>query len=392
MKKVLTFLFVLLIAIAGVLLIKEKNIILEQKNTTGFLEATAPNTDDKLKEKIGQMIIVGFRGTEVNENSEIAKIINEIKPGGVVLFDYDVPSKSFPRNITSPSQTKKLVENLQSFSTTPLFMATDAEGGNVLRLKPKYGFEPILSAQKMGDGGTQTTDKESKKLAEELNQAGFNLNFAPVVDVNTNPQNPIIGKLERSFSGNPQAVFENAEVFIKNMSDKNIISVAKHFPGHGSSTTDSHLGLVDITNTYDNKESEPYKNLFNSGSLDAVMTAHIINKNIDPKYPATLSEIFLQNILRSGLGFKGVIISDDMQMGAISENYGLEEAVVSAVNAGCNILITSNNTNAGYDGKVAYKIRDILFNAVKNKNIALEKIEQSYSLILALKQKFGITK
>ncbi|MCX6721184.1 MAG: hypothetical protein NT026_01110 [Candidatus Staskawiczbacteria bacterium] len=348
-------------------------------------------SDEELKEEIGQMIMAGFRRTEANEDSEIYKIIKDVKIGGVVLFDRDVPSASFPRNIVSPAQTKKLISDIQKYSKTPLFVAVDAEGGNINRLKEKYGFSKILSAQEMGKDKTlKTTQTESKKLAQELKNAGFNMNLAPVVDVNINPKNPIIGVFGRSFSANADEVSSNAKVFIKSHSDENIIAVAKHFPGQGSATQDSHLGITDVTNTYSQKELVPYQELVKSNLLDAVMAAHVINKNIDENYPASLSENFLQNILRKQIGFNGVIISDDLQMGAISKNYGFKEAVIRAVNAGNDILTVLNNSTEGYDKELAYETRDIIFNAVKEGKIKEGRIEESYNRIINLKKKFKI--
>ena len=153
--------------------------------------------DEELKNKIGQMIMIGFRGTEAADDSYIANVIKNLKIGGVVLFDYDAPSKSFSRNIINPKQTKKLIFDLQSFSSVPLFVAVDAEGGNVNRLKKEYGFSNILSAEEMGRRGIDTTIGESGKLASELKELGFNMNFAPVVDINVNPGNPVIGALGR---------------------------------------------------------------------------------------------------------------------------------------------------------------------------------------------------
>ena len=233
----------------------------------------------------------------------------------------------------------------------------------------------------------ETAKKESKKLANELKELGFNMNLAPVVDVDINANNPIIGKLDRSFSSDPNKVITSAEAFIKAHSDKNIITVAKHFPGHGSSTSDSHLAMVDVTDTYQEKELLPYIELQKKGLLDVVMTAHIMNRNIDENYPATLSSNFLQKILRQEIGFNGVIISDDLNMKAIIDNYGFEEAIIKAVNAGCDILLISNNGTSSYDEQLPYKARDIIFNAVKNNKIPLETITQSYNRIYSLKNK-----
>lgn len=356
----------------------------------GFYISESVSQQQGLKEKIGQMILLGFRGTEVGGQSNIAKIIKDLKIGGVVLFDYDVPSASFSRNITGPEQTQKLISNLQSFSDTPLLVSVDVEGGNINRLKPEYGFVDVASAQEMGEMGASFTAQESQKLAEELKDLGFNMNFAPVVDLNLNPDNPVIGKLGRSFSANPEKVSEFASVFIKQHQEAGIISVAKHFPGHGSSSEDSHLGIADVTKTYSQKELEPYFSLQNQGLVDVVMTAHIIDRNVDENYPATMSKSFLEAILREQIGFEGVIISDDMQMGAIALNYGFEDALIRAVSAGCDMLLLSNNSKAEYDEKIAYKAVDVVFNAVKRGEISEQRIEQAFNRIFDLKQKYGI--
>jgi len=349
-------------------------------------------TDEKLKEEIGQMIMIGFRGTTATENSDIYRIIKEVKIGGVAFSDYDVSSNgSLPRNIINPEQTKKLISDLQKYSADPLFVAIDAEGGNINRLKSKYGFLPILSPEEMGQDDTlKTTAEESAKLAEELKNLGFNMNFAPVVDLDINPQNPIIGALDRSFSSNPEKVINQARVFIANHLKNNIITVKKHFPGQGSATEDSHLGISDVTDTYQEDELFPYQKLNDEELLNAVMVGHIINRKIDGVFPATLSKIFLQDILRKQIGFKGVIVSDDMQMAAISNNYGFNEAIMMAVNAGCDIIYTFNNISGGYDKDIAYKVRDIIFNAVKENKIEEKRITESYNRILDLKKIYKI--
>lgn len=377
-----------IILVAGFFLFNNKT---ESKGESAAIKINL--TDEKLKEEIGQMIMIGFRGIEASENSDAYKAIKDVKIGGVALSDYDVPAKSYPRNIVSVAQTKKLIAGLQGYSQTPLLVGVDVEGGNVNRLKQKYGFSSILSAKSMGlDKTLVTTQVESLKIVEELKNAGFNMNLAPVVDVNINPKNPIIGALGRSFSGSPEWVFNNARVFIQNHLNSNIIAVTKHFPGHGSATKDTHLGLVDITKTYKQDELIPYQKLNNEGLLSVVMTGHLINKNIDSNYPATLSSVFLQNILRDKIGFKGVIISDDLQMGAITNNYGFEDSIILAINAGCDIVYFFNNTADGYDENIAYKVRDVIFNAVKSGKIKEERIIESYNRIINLKKQFNIIK
>ena len=347
--------------------------------------------DYELKQKIGQMLIIGFRGTEINRTSYISKAMNILNLGGIILFDRDNPSKEFPRNITDYEQTKKLISDLNKYSPSPLFISVDAEGGYINRLKEKYGFTNIPSAEQMGKGTVEETKNQANILGQQLKDLGFNMNFAPVVDVNINPENPVIGYLERSFSANPEKVYEHASSFIDGLHQNNIITAIKHFPGHGSSTKDSHLGIVDVTNTYQQEELIPYQKLIENGYSDMVMTAHIMNTNIDPTYPATLSPLFIKNILKNQLNFNGVIVSDDMQMGAIVNNYGYDEAIVKAINAGCDMLIISNNGTT-YDEKAPYDAVDIILKAVKKGEISEQQINDSYNRIQTLKEKYGIKK
>lgn len=342
--------------------------------------------NNDLKQKIGQMLIVGFRGTEVSEDSEIIKQINEYNLGGVILFDWDVPGQQFPRNIISPEQTKKLVADLKSLTSPFLFVAIDAEGGAVNRLKEKYGFINIPSAEEMGKESPEKVKENALILGEELADLGINIDFAPVVDVNLNPNNPIIGKLGRSFSADPEKVALYASKFIEGLKEKNIIPVIKHFPGQGSATADSHLGIVDTTETFQSKELIPYQKLIGQGYSDIIMTAHIINKSIDPNYPATLSPLFIEKILRKELGFKGVVVSDDMNMGAIANNYGFEESLIKAIQAGCDLLIISNN-GTEYNENLPQQAVEAIFKAVQKGELSEERINQADKRIQELKQK-----
>ena len=349
------------------------------------------NKEEELKKQIGQMIMVGFRGTEISKDSYITETIKDVKIGGVILFDFDVPSKSFPRNILNPEQTKELISNLQNYSSIPLFIAVDAEGGRINRLKPEYGFSEFLSPEKLRKiGKHEFTKQEALKLSQELKDLGFNMNFAPVVDVNINPNNPVIGALGRSFSSDPQEVVLHAQAFIEAHNQNNIIAVVKHFPGHGSSLEDSHFGMVDVTETYKKEEIIPYKLLQEKGLLSAVMTAHIFNRNVDKDYPVTLSYNFLNDILREEISFEGVVISDDMQMEAIANYYGIEDAVARAINSGCDILLFSNNSRAGFDEGLSYKVQKIIYEAVENGRISEERIVEASNRILNLKRHFKV--
>ncbi|PIU14423.1 glycoside hydrolase family 3 [bacterium (Candidatus Gribaldobacteria) CG08_land_8_20_14_0_20_39_15] len=349
------------------------------------------SADVQLKEKIGQMLIVGFRGVDFSEQSFIGKALADLKPGGIVLFDFDVPSQAFPRNIVNAAQTKKLIVDLQSHSDIPLFVAVDVEGGMVNRLKPEYGFMAIPSAQQMGKQSIQQTEEIARNLGQELFDLGFNFDFAPVVDVNVNPQNPIIAKLGRSFSSQPQKVIEQAAAFIKGLEQYKIITSIKHFPGHGSSQADSHNGVTDITESYKSPELWPFQELFKSGLAKTVMVGHLVNKNIDPEFPATFSNIFIGQILKQNLGFQGLVVCDDLQMAAISQNYTLEQSAVKMVSAGCDLLIISNNVQT-YDETAPYRGRDAILEAIRNKAISEDSINNSFVKIQALKKEVGIIK
>lgn len=355
-----------------------------------FIQCVNPYTssDKDLRKKIGRMIIAGFRGTSVEAGSYIVKAVNDLGLGGVILFDIDVPSKSFPRNITAPSQTKKLIDDIKRLTRSDIFVAVDVEGGRVNRLKSKYGFSDFPSARELGQhNDVVKTERVGAEIARELEDSGFNMNFAPVIDVDINKDNPVIGGLGRSFSSDPDTVADNATAFIKGHRKYGVLTAIKHFPGHGSSSSDSHLGLVDVTDTYKDEELIPYRNIIKAGYADIVMTAHVMNRNIDPDHPATLSQKFIKNILRKELGFRGVVISDDMQMGAITKNYGFKEAVILAINAGCDLLIIGNNASV-YDESAPYKAVDALFNAVKSGRISRDRIEEAYGRIIALNKRF----
>lgn len=342
-----------------------------------------------LDAQIGQMLMVGFRGTSLDKDAPILTMLQEINLGGVILFDYDVPSQSFPRNILSFEQTQALIRHLQSTAPTPLLVAIDAEGGRINRLKPKYGFLDIPSAQTLGKASLEQCRIHYKKLADQLSRLGINLNLAPVVDLDLNPENPVIGSLERSFSARPETVIRCAAVFIDSHHSSGIITSLKHFPGHGSSRNDSHLGLTDVTSTFQDIELQPFQDLIRSQKADVIMTAHIMHRDLDPLYPATLSSAILKNLLREHMGFQGVIISDDMQMGAISRYFGFEEALVQAVLAGCDILAIANNSQV-YDEQAAVTAHRALKQAVLENRIPPSRISASYTRILTLKKKYGL--
>jgi beta-N-acetylhexosaminidase len=342
-----------------------------------------------LEVKIGQMLMVGFRGLEVDAGQPIIQDIQERYLGGVVLFDYDVPTGTPSRNIQSPAQVKALVTRLQSFSTIPLLVAIDQEGGKVCRLKEEFGFPPTVSAQALGRlNDLAATYEQATQMAKTLVQLGINLNLAPVVDLATTPNNPIASR-ERSFSADPKLVTAHARQFISAHHTQGVLCTLKHFPGHGSSTGDSHFGLADVTQTWSAAELEPYADMIKAGEADAVMTAHVFNTNLDPEYPATLSKPIITGLLRQGLNYDGVVISDDMQMRAITDHYGFETAIQAAIEVGVDMIAVANNSV--YDEDVAARAVALIKQLAHTGKISEARIDESYRRIQRLKRKLHST-
>ncbi|NTV02342.1 MAG: glycoside hydrolase family 3 [Chlorobiaceae bacterium] len=345
---------------------------------------------DSLSVKIGQMLMVGFRGLGAESEPRLADDIRKRHIGGVVLFDYDVPSASPVRNIESAAQVQRLVDGLQGMARVPLFIAIDQEGGRICRLKPARGFPPSVSAAHLGRlDNADSTRQAAATTAALLQSLKINMDFAPDVDLNTNPENPVIGKLERSFSANPDVVTRQAKIFVDEFHAAGVIPVLKHFPGHGSSTKDTHKAFTDVTATWSKTELEPYRNLVSEGYEDAVMTAHVFNARLDSSNPATLSNAVVDGVLRREIGFGGVVFSDDMQMQAISGRYGLEAAIRLAIGAGVDILIFGNNASA-YDPQIAETATAIIRKLVKSGTITPERIDRSYRRIMKLKQRIKL--
>jgi beta-N-acetylhexosaminidase len=350
----------------------------------------------RLRDKIGQMLLIGFDGKKINAQSPVVTAIEKNNIGGVILFDYDYLTKTYDRNIESPEQVKQLNSDLQYFTLQgnlkhhrpklPLLISVDYEGGKVNRLGEQYGFPRTISAAEVGKRNFVEAESIAESMAQTLYEAGFNLNFAPVLDVNVNPDNPVIGKKERSFSSDPTTVSNYASIYSRHFLNQKTQCAYKHFPGHGSSTKDSHLGFVDVTDTWLAYELDPYQQLLNSNeSCGVVMTAHIVNRQLDESgLPATLSSTILTQLLRNQLNFKGVIITDDMQMKAISDNYGLEQALVLAINAGADMLVFGNNLSV--EPQDPEQLINIIEAKVLSGEINPERINDAYQHIRTLKQ------
>lgn len=339
---------------------------------------------DSLDIKIGQMIMIGIEDrTGIQDGDPLIKELNEGKIGGVVVFEKNIAKTS------SKDSLRSLIQRMQDETLVPLFVSIDEEGGKVHRLKEKYGFIPMPSAAYLGEiNDVDSTIHYNENLAALLAELGININYAPSVDVAVNADNTVIVKNGRSFGAGSKLVSKHARACIHAHHRHGIKTVLKHFPGHGSSSGDSHFGIVDVSNSWQVNELVPYDNLVRTGDCDAIMTAHIINNRLDTSLlPATLSKTVIQGYIRGMLQFKGVIFSDDMQMDAISDHYGLENAIVMAINAGVDVLMFANTTPNKEKIVSASEVHTIIKNLVKNRKISMTRINDAYNRITALKKK-----
>lgn len=336
---------------------------------------------DSLDIKIGQMILIGVPGTGIDD--AVMAEVKQGKVGGILFFEKNIP----PTN--SFDAFSRVIWQYQRTAPIPLFMCIDQEGGKVNRLKTKYGFPRSVTAAEMGAASTPDTVRYyARTTAATLAGLGLNVNFAPCVDLASNPDNPVIARYGRAFSPDEERVAELAADFIREHRKMNVITVPKHFPGHGSSEADTHLGMADVTATWEERELLPYRHLIDGSLVDAVMSAHIVNRKLDPKgHPGTLSNPILDGILRKKLGFHGVVFSDDMQMHAITRHYGLEQAIALAINAGIDVMTFSNNIDQSEERTVD-KVHRVIKDLVRSGTIPKDRIDQSYRRIMALKKQY----
>ena len=332
---------------------------------------------------LGQLLLVGFDGTTIAGNPQIDELLCGVRVGGVVLAE--------GTNIESPPQLRALTADLQRRSREctgqRLLIATDAEGGEVMRLSPRAGWDPTLSHEELGQAGDLAlTELEARRIGFMLRDAGINWNLAPVVDVGYNPANPVVVEHGRSFAANPLRVTAHARAYLMGMRAAGVLATLKHFPGHGSSYADSHDGFTDVTATADaDVELYPYRVLLAEGLADAVMTAHVFNRRLDPDFPATLSPATLTVLLRQGLHWAGVIVSDDLKMGAIAKEYDLAEAAVRAVRAGVDVLLIGDDRPGA--GGSAVAALAALRRGVEDGRLSRERIEASLERIHRLKER-----
>ncbi|WBB67607.1 glycoside hydrolase family 3 N-terminal domain-containing protein [Micromonospora sp. WMMD812] len=353
--------------------------------TSGAVRPPAGRADETaLRRKIASLLVVGFRGDRVNHNDWIVRAIRA-GLGGVILFDRDLETKS-ERNIRSPQQVTALINDLKGASPGRLIVSIDQEGGRTTRLNPSNGFPATKSQAEIGAENSLTATRDwARGLVASLTRIGVNLNYTPVVDLNVNPESRAIGKLDRSFSANPDVVVSNATEEIRVHRAAGVKTVLKHFPGSGSAAGNTDFEVVDVGDTWRPIELEPFRRLIETGLADSVMAAHVLNKQLDPDRPASLSQAVVTNLLRGDLGWQGPVVTDDMQAVAITRRFGSAEAVHLALQAGVDLLVFANQQV--YDPNVVDKTLDTVVSLIRRGQLTEARIDQSVDRVDSLRPK-----
>jgi beta-N-acetylhexosaminidase len=332
------------------------------------------NASPTLKEKIGQMMVTGFEGTDLN--SQIEDLIVNHHVGGLILFE---------RNFENPEQLTRLTLDLQKLALAtppflPLFISVDQEGGRVSRLKLPFTQFPDPCC--LGIARSESlAQRFGLALGREMRAVGINMDYAPVLDINTNPENPIIGK--RAFSDEPEWASKLGVAFMRGFKEAGVLAVGKHFPGHGDTSQDSHLTLPHVERdsaTLENIELAPFRAAIQNG-LEVIMTAHVIYSAWDEKLPATFSIPILQHLLREKLGFNGLIISDDLEMKAVEDHIAFKTFARLGTKAGIDLFLICHDTE-----KVKNFLKQMTED-VESGQIPGSTIDQSVQRILEIKRK-----
>lgn len=333
-----------------------------------------------LKEKIGQMFIVCTDSLDFDAETEVSEKmrqkLEEYKPGGVIFFSY---------NLKDREQTKKMISDIQETEEIPLFISVDEEGGTVARIANSKNmqttkFPPMADIGATGD--SKNAYNVGKTIGKEIKELGFNLDFAPVADINTNTENTEIGN--RSFGSDTKLVSEMVSQEVKGLQSQGVSSTLKHFPGQGQCGEDTHKGYVDLNATIDrlrDVEFQPFESGISAGA-DMVMMSHVAVSQITGKEtPASLTKLMVNDILREELQFDNIIITDAMNMKVITKFYDADQAAVMAIEAGNDMILMPDNFEQAYEG---------VLDAVKDGTLSESQIDESVSRILAVKIKRGI--
>ncbi|SDN44522.1 beta-N-acetylhexosaminidase [Psychrobacillus sp. OK028] len=341
---------------------------------TEFEEAVSLS-DLSLEEKVGQMIFAGIKGTIMT--NETKKIISTDQVGGIILFK---------DNLKEGHQAVTLLNALKEENTNnkvPLFLGVDEEGGRISRLP---GLTKLPTNEDLGKRNDATLSYDiGKLLGKEVSAFGFNLDFAPVLDINSNPDNPVIGN--RSFGKDTEIVSDLGIRTMEGIQSEQVISVVKHFPGHGDTAVDSHKELPIIQKSLKDLhalELIPFMRAIDRGA-EVVMVGHILLPKIDSTYPSSLSEKVITDILRKQLGYEGIIITDDMTMKAVLNTFEIGEAAVSAVKAGNDIVLIA------HDYSNVIKAKEAILRAIEAGEITEQRIDESVKRILSIKKKYKLS-
>ena len=350
------------------------------------IASTGGAVGQSLEQMAGQMILVGFTGDTVDDAS-VAAARAEIEAGllgGVMYLRPNV--RSLPAVSAMNAAFRAASPDLAPFITL------DQEGGAVERLTRAVGFAEISDARTIAARySAEGAGRVYGDMARRVAAVGFTVNFGPVVDLDVNPDNQIIAKYGRSFGKSAASVSSYAEAFVAGHHRAGLLTSLKHFPGHGSSTADSHEGFVDITRTWSDAELDPYRTLIGQGMADMIMAGHLYHADYSgdgEQLPATLSPQWIDGVLRGELGYDGVVISDDLEMGAIRQHFAFEDVVTGAVRAGVDVLLFSNTVKPR--ASLAGEVRAVLVAEAERDPEFRARIEQSHARIVALKQRIGV--
>jgi beta-N-acetylhexosaminidase len=345
--------------------------------------STAPSATAaiSLETRIARLLLVGFRGLTIDDVGATRSDIADRGLGGVILFSTDQLTGK-PRNITSPRQVTKLVADLRALAPDrTLLVATDQEGGKVARLGPATGFPAVPSQAAVGGKSDAVVEAWARSIAGTLDQVGINLNLAPVVDLNVNPHNPAIGALGRSFSADPDVVAHDASISVEAHRAVRVRTALKHFPGLGSATANTDFGVADVTDTWSRTELQPYRTLLAARQVDSIMVGNLVNGQIDSDTPASLSMATVTDLLRGELGWQGLVVTDDLQAGAITDAFRAAEAIRLAILAGNDLLLLANQQT--YDPDLVAQTIELIAGFVQNGTISEARINQSYDRVVA---------
>ncbi len=333
-----------------------------------------------LDQMIGQMIVMGFKGSEPNAPGAqaVAEWLRSGLVAGVIFSD---------ANLASPQGAQRLTRCFREAAAPAVpFLCVDQEGGAVVRLRAERGFEPLPAAKVVATTSPQNAELLYERTASELRRLGFNVNFGPVVDLALNNDNPIIEALGRSYGADPEIVVKYAKAFINAHRRNHILTALKHFPGHGSASVDSHLSLPNISGIWRRDELRPFADLAHGGYADMIMVGHLVHDELTgPGRPASLSALAVQGLLRDRLHYAGVAVSDDMQMGALTHFFAPDECILLGIEAGIDLFIYNNRDHP--DPQMPGRFHRVVKAAIDSGRLKQARVEASFRRLRQLERR-----